>query len=244
MFVRSFQFLIATGLLTVVTSCGAPPAGQEIGDPFEDANREVHGFNKAVDRRFLGPVARGYGTVVPASIDRAFSNVAANLAIPGEIVNSSLQLNFDDVATNIVRFTTNTIFGLAGFFDVATALGVEEDVDTDFDETLSVYGISNGSYLELPFFGPRTERAASGALVDFFLNPVDNLLPARTQNGVLALNVVDKVGDRDEYDAIIYEALYASEDSYATTRSLYLQNRRFKFGGQSDDFDLEDPYAN
>jgi phospholipid-binding lipoprotein MlaA len=56
--------------------------------------------------------------------------------------------------------------------------------------------------------------------------------------------VVDKVGDRNEYDEAINGILYESEDSYLTARSVYLQNRRFRIGSSTENLvDLEDPYA-
>lgn len=234
---------IALGLL-VLAGCSTPPTGALVHDPEEGANRRVHAFNKALDRQIFAPVARGYGSVVPGPVDKAVSNLATHLSIPGEIVNSTIQLNFEDVATNTIRFLTNTVFGLGGIFDFATAAGMEEDVDTDFGETLYVYGFPEGQYLEVPVFGPRTEREAYGLVVDFFLDPVGSLLPREARNLTGPLYVADKVGDRNEFDDVISGILYGSEDSYITSRSIYLQNRRFKLRGGAVDIDnLEDPYA-
>lgn len=227
-----------------MTACTAAPPSQGIYDPDEAANRKVHNFNKALDRNLVAPIARGYGKTVPLRADRAVSNLASHLAIPGEVVNSTLQLNFEDVVINTIRFATNTVFGLGGLFDFATAAGMEEDVDTDFGKTLAVYGVPEGRYLEVPVYGPRTERETYGIVVDFFLDPVGNLLPSSARKVTFPLYVVDKVGDRNEYDDAINGILYESEDSYATARSIYLQNRRFSIGGTVDLENLEDPYAN
>ncbi len=230
--------------LALVTACTAAPPSQGIYDPDEAANRKVHNFNKALDRNLVAPVARGYGKTVPLRADRAISNLASHLAIPGEVVNSALQLNFKDVTINTIRFATNTVFGLGGLFDFATAAGMKQDVDTDFGKTLAVYGVPEGRYLEVPIYGPRTERETYGIVVDFFLDPVGNLLPSSARKVTFPLYVVDKVGDRNEYDDAINGILYESEDSYATARSIYLQNRRFSIGGTVDLDNLEDPYAN
>ncbi|MBC6442242.1 MAG: VacJ family lipoprotein [Rhodobacteraceae bacterium] len=239
------NLLCAPLLLFLMAGCSQPPAGQTVWDPNESANRRIHSFNKTVDRQLLSPVAKGYGRVVPGSVDRSISNFAGHLAIPGEIVNSAIQLNFKDVTTNTIRFLTNTVFGLGGFFDFATAAGMEEDVETDFGETLYVYGFPEGKFVELPFFGPRTERAAYGLVVNFLLDPVGSLVPAHTRKITVPLFVADKIGDRNEFDEVISGILYESEDSYVTSRSLYLQNRRFKLQGSDVNLgDLEDPYAN
>lgn len=230
--------------MTAIAGCSQPPAGQSVWDPEERANRKMHNFNKSLDRVLIAPVARGYGQVVPTGVDRSVSNLANHLSIPGEIVNSTIQLNFEDVTLNTIRFVTNTIFGIGGLFDAATALGMDEDVDTDFGETLYVYGFPEGQFMELPLFGPRTERESYGLVVDFILDPVGAVLPSSARNVTVPLYVADKVGDRNEFDDVISGILYDSEDSYVTARSLYLQNRRFKLQGSSVDVgDLEDPYA-
>jgi len=96
----------------------------------------------------------------------------------------------------------------------------------------------------VPVYGPRTERETYGIVVDFFLDPVGNFLPSGSRKVTFPLYVVDKVGDRNEYDDAINGILYESEDSYVAARSLYLQNRRFQIGSAADNLDdLEDPYA-
>ena len=243
--IHYFFRTICSGIaLAVLAGCSTPPSSNVIYDPNETLNRKIHNFNKTLDSNLVAPVARGYGKTVPLQLDRAISNVAANLAIPGEIVNSALQLRLDDVVINTIRLTTNTIFGAGGIIDTATLIGMDEDVKTDFGETLAVYGFSEGRYLEVPIFGPRTERATYGLVVDFFLDPIGNLLPSSSRKVTFPLYVVDKVGDRNEYADAINGILYESKDSYIAARSLYLQNRRFKIGSSINNIaDLEDPYA-
>ena len=180
------RFALLSALLGVLVACGASPEGNEIYDPDEHANRKVHAFNKSLDKNLVAPVARTYGKTVPLQADRAISNVASHLAIPGEIINSAMQLNFENVVINTIRFATNTVFGLGGLYDFATAAGMDEDVDTDFGETLYVYGFKEGRYLELPVYGPRTEREAYGLVVDFFLDPVGNVLPSSSRKSMTA----------------------------------------------------------
>ena len=44
--------------------------------------------------------------------------------------------------------------------------------DTDFGQTSGrVWGVGEGSYLELPLIGPSTERDAVGRLVDLVIDP-------------------------------------------------------------------------
>jgi ABC-type transporter lipoprotein component MlaA len=41
---------------------------------------------------------------------------------------------------------------VAGLFDVAKHVGLEQN-EEDFDQTLAVWGVPQGSYLVLPFWG-------------------------------------------------------------------------------------------
>ncbi len=243
MIFRSLRLSASILGIALLAACTAGPPGQSIYDPDEAANRKVHNFNKALDKNLVQPIAVTYGEVVPRRTDSAISNFASHLSIPGEIVNSALQFNFEDVTINTIRFTTNTIFGLGGFFDFATAAGMEEDVDTDFGETLAVYGVPEGRYLEVPVYGPRTERDTYGIVVDFFLDPLGNMLLSGARKVTVPAYVMDKVGDRNEYDSAISGVLYESEGSYTTARSVYLQNRRYKLGTEVADDELDDPYA-
>ncbi|MCP5087136.1 MAG: VacJ family lipoprotein [Rhodobacteraceae bacterium] len=237
--IHKASLLCGAGVLVVACSVGEP--GQ-IHDPNEAANRKMHEFNKRFDRNFVGPIAGAYGKAVPGGADSALSNLSEHVAVPGEIVNSLLQLNFEEAILNTIRFSFNTVFGLGGLYDFATVAGVE-DVDTDFGETLYVLGFPEGEYVELPGFGPSTERAAYGMVVDFFLDPLGRVLPKGSSKFTVPLYFVDKVGDRHNYAETVDSILYDSEDSYAIQRSIYLQNRRYKLEGGVSIDDLEDPYA-
>lgn len=237
---KKFGAIVLIGVF--VAGCSITTPGR-VNDPDEHENRKVHQFNKNLDENLVAPIAQAYGAIVPSSADSKVSNFAANLAIPGEILNSTLQLNFEDVATNTIRFAVNTIFGIGGIFDAATALGMEEDVETDFGETLYVYGFPEGQYFELPIYGPKSERATYGLVVDLFLDPINNLLPGSSRKVTIPAYVVDKVGDRNQYADVINSILYDSEDSYSAARTIYLQNRRFKLHGGVNLDELEDPYA-
>ena len=228
----------------ILVGCTSGQPTQPIHDPQENANRKVHRFNKALDKNLFSPVATGYGAVVPIRADKAISNFAEHVSIPGEVVNSLLQFDIQSVVINTIRFTVNSVFGLGGLYDFASEAGVP-DVETDFGETLYVLGFPEGEYVELPAFGASTERAAWGLTVDFFLDPLNFILPSSAAKYKTPLFIVDKLGDRHQYADVINGILYESEDSYTTQRTIYLQNRRFKLGGRqtiSDD-NLEDPYA-
>jgi phospholipid-binding lipoprotein MlaA len=230
-----------------LAACGGTPSANGINDPFEPTNRKIHGFNKGVDRALVGPASKGYG-IVPQPLKRAVGNVADTLDIPGDIANNLLQLRLVAAAENTLRLGVNLTFGLAGTIDVSSELGLEGR-PTDFGETLYVWGVGEGPYLELPLAGPSTVRDTVGTVVDVALNPVRLALPEKEAMAATALKLFSRLGDRDRFSDTVDSLLYESADSYAQARLLYLQNRRFELGkgdgtaeGASDDGFI-DPYA-
>lgn len=228
------------GLGMVVGCAGAPPA-EGINDPYESTNRSIHNFNRGIDRALLGPASKGYGGVVPEPAKRVVGNLADTLDLPGDIVNDLLQVRPGDAATNTLRLAVNLTMGVGGLFDAATAIGLPEQ-PTDFGETLHVWGVGEGAYLELPFVGPSTARDAVGMAVDMAANPVRLLVPPREASAVTGIGLLSRLGDRDRFSETVESILYESADSYAQARLLYLQNRRHQLGQDSGEDDFVDPY--
>lgn len=240
---RFAALVVVAGLLS---ACAASPNATGINDPFEPANRKVHAFNKGVDRALVGPASKGYG-IVPEPVKRAVGNVADTLDLPGDIVNNLLQLRLADAGQNSLRLAVNLTFGLGGLIDISTEAGMPGK-PTDFGETLHVWGVGEGPYIELPLAGPSTARDTVGMLADIALNPVRLALPTKEANAATILKLFSRLGDRDRFSETVDSLLYESADSYAQARLLYLQNRRFQLGkaageaGTSDDGFI-DPYA-
>jgi phospholipid-binding lipoprotein MlaA len=222
----------AFATILALTSCGPAPVAEGIDDPGEARNRAVHGLNLALDRMIVGPGSKGYGTIVPKPLKQGVSNVADTLELPSNIANNLLQLRLDKAGQNTLRLAFNLTFGLGGVIDASTAFGVPE-ADTDFGETLYIWGVREGTYLVLPVLGPSTERDAVGVVVDAFLDPVSALLPRNEARIATGIRIAGRLGDRDRFSDTIDSILYESADGYAQQRLLYLQNRRFELG-QSD----------
>ena len=240
---RNLVRCAAATLLVLVTACGPAtlPPGDQITDADEARNRAAHATNLALDRNLLDPVATAYGTALPEPVRVGVSNFASNLDQPGYVINNLLQLRLGDAAQNTLRFALNSTVGVGGLFDVATALGVPEE-ETDFGETLHIYGVGEGDYVVHPVLGPSTTRDTVGMVVDYALNPLSYFVDVPESRYVTAANVASGLNSRYEFDATIDSVLYESADSYAQLRSLYLQQRRFELGGA--DATYEDPYAN
>jgi phospholipid-binding lipoprotein MlaA len=248
--VRLSALLLVTGL---AGGCASSTGPNGINDPYEPTNRKIHAFNKGVDRALVGPASKGVGAV-PEPVKKVVGNVAETLDLPGDIANNLLQLRVGAAAQNTLRLGVNLTAGLAGIFDVSSVLGLEGK-PTDFGETLHVWGVGEGPYVELPLAGPSTVRDAAGTVVDVVLNPVRLALPEKEALAATAVQLFSRLGDRDRFSDTVDSILYESADSYAQARLLYLQNRRFELGqaagaagdvGTSDDGFIdpyEDPYA-
>lgn len=222
----------------VLSGCSREIDPNVTRDPIEPFNRQMHELNRGIDKFALRPVAvstRGNGEMAAR-----ISDFSDNLGKPADIVNNVLQLRLVKASENLLRFGVNTIFGLGGAFDVATAAGMPEN-DTDFGETLHVWGFGEGAYLEVPFMGPSTTRDLAGTLVDMAIDPL-NTLNRDQLAGATAAKVAAKIGDRGRYSELIDSILYESADSYAQARLLYLQNRRYELGQTADEGNFVDPY--
>lgn len=243
--------LASLALIGLLASCGpaALPPGDSIRDADEAQNRAVHRLNLSLDRSIVAPASRGYGTAVPEPVRQGVDNFASNLSQPSYVLNNLLQFRLGQATHNTLRFVVNSTVGLGGILDPATAIGLDAR-ETDFGETLHIYGVPEGDFVMLPVFGPSTTRDTMGLVVDIATNPVRHILPAPESRYVGGIEVLDRFGDRYENAATFDSILYESADSYTVLRSLYLQNRRFSLGGPVLSFDTgdggdiyADPYA-
>ena len=241
--------LCILALALVAAGCAKKTAVEQANgayhDPYENANRSVHSFNRNVDRYLFRPASKGYVKIFPDPMVTSFNSFAENISLPGQAVDYLLQGRPKESGIALYRFLINSTVGFAGLADPATDFKVPQ-VDTDFGETLHVWGVGEGAYLELPLYGPSTARDAVGVLVNLFTNPLD-FAPTRPVNNLgLYTEIVRRMGDRGRFSDTVDSILYESADSYAQARLIYLQNRRFELAGDNDDAYLglyADPYS-
>lgn len=225
--------------VTLVAGCAqtVPPSND---DPIEAQNREIHKFNRSVDKVIVRNIAQVYGTAVPSPVRTGISNLSDNLSLPSKFVNHLLQADIEAAGSNAFRFLLNSTFGLAGLLDIATDAGIPEDA-TDFGETLFVWGVPEGTYMELPLIGPSTARHTVGRIVDAATNPLNTVTASPESELLTGTRALDRIGDRYRLSDLIDSVLHESADSYSQSRLLYLQNRRFKLSGTTENQDF-DPY--
>jgi len=223
---------IALAILFILIS--APTAQAAESDPLEPVNRVTHQFNQVVDRWVMKPVAGTYKTATPGFLRRGIGNFFRNLDEVRVILNDVAQLKFGQAAHDLGRLTINSTLGLGGLLDVADSeFGLEKNRQ-DFGKTLALYGVNEGPYLVLPFFGPSTVRDAFGLGVDGIVEPVRQIDHTATRNTLLVTEVVDYRANYLSLDDFIIG------DHYLFLREAYLQQREFEISGSLPDLAFEE----
>ena len=122
-------------------------------------------------------MAQGYQKVTPSFLEDGIGNVFSNLGDVVVLTNDLLQGKVRDAGIDTSRILFNTTFGVLGFFDVATRMGLHKN-DEDFGQTLGKWGLGPGPYLVLPFYGASSLRDAAGLSLDLKAS-----LPGIVQDG-------------------------------------------------------------
>jgi len=214
-----FPFLLAIACLAA--GC-ATTSGGDPRDPWEGLNRRTFALNDALDRAVLKPTAQAYVKVTPPFVRSRVSNFFDNLADVGTGLNDFLQGKPREGINDFGRIVVNTTFGIAGFWDVASQLGVEKR-NEDFGQTLGVWGVPPGPYFVIPFLGPSTARDAPARAVDpqyFYSRVIDNGTLAWSLWGV---DVIRTRADLLKAERVIEEAAL---DRYLFIRDAWLQRRQ------------------
>jgi phospholipid-binding lipoprotein MlaA len=196
-------------------------------DPLEPFNRGVYRLNDALDTAVLKPMATAYQSVTPSPVQTGVNNFFGNLGDLWSAANAAMQLRPREAGENLMRFSVNSVLGLAGVLDIATEAGIPR-TRTDFGQTLGRWGTPAGPYLVLPILGPSSVRDGTGVLVDLSVDPVSNLNDVSARNSLTALRVVDTRAGLLRATTLLEEAAL---DPYSLTRDLYLNRRQ----GQIDD---------
>jgi phospholipid-binding lipoprotein MlaA len=216
-------FGILFGVVSQASAQANPEASEEYDqDPWEPFNEKMFSFNHGLDRNLLKPVATGYDTVLPDLVQTSIMNAIKNLGVVRRLVNNLLQLKFEGASRELLRFTVNSTFGIAGLFDVARdGSGIKES-DEDTGQTLGFYGVGPGPYLVLPLLPVMTVRDGFGALVDTAMNPLIFVAPVGATLGIFATNTVnDRSLNLDKFQRVEDSVI----DLYGAVRNAYLQRR-------------------
>ncbi len=196
----------------------------EHSDPWERFNRKVFAFNDAVDAAVIKPVALGYLAVLPEWLRTGIDNMFGNLGDVWSAVNLVLQLKPQAALETGMRVTTNTVFGLAGFLDIADEMGLERRSAEDFGQTLGRWGMRSGPYLVLPLLGPSTLRDAAALALDYKAAPSQLVFDEpRDRNSATALGLVNTRVKLLNASRVLDDVAL---DKYILLRDAYLSRRR------------------
>lgn len=196
---------------------------QDERDPFEGFNRAMWDVNYLyLDKYFFRPVAHTYNDYVPLPVKSGVYNVITNLDEPSSLVNNTLQGKWGWAANAGGRFTVNSTLGLLGIFDVAQMMGMDRKQD-NFNEVLGYYGVPNGPYFMMPFFGPYVTRELASDWVDGLYFPLSELTmwQSAVKWGLKSLHSRAKAIDQER---LLDNAL----DPYAFVKDAYFQHMDYK----------------
>jgi phospholipid-binding lipoprotein MlaA len=197
-----------------------------ISDPLEPVNRAFFVFNDRLYFWVLRPVAKGYSAVAPAPVRKGIKNFFSNLGFPIRFVNCLLQAKFSGAGYEFERFFVNSTLGLAGFIDMADREFGVKAFDEDFGQTLGVYGLGHGFYINWPFLGPSSALDTVGLAGDYFLEPTYQMdLKFREKAGIKGFKTINGTSlTLGDYETLKNSAL----DPYIAFRDAYIQYRQSK----------------
>ena len=208
-------------LAILLTGCAHRAPYEDASDPLEPVNRAVYRFNDTLDRNILKPVAQGYQRVVPAPVRTSVRNFFANLGEPLTIINDLLQGKPRVMVSDIMRFTFNSTFGIAGLFDIASGWELPRHRE-DFGQTLATWGVGGGWYIVLPFLGPSNVRDTLTLPFNWQFDPVLYVRPVAPRYSATALRVVNLRAELLSAGEVLDTAAL---DPYVSVREAYRQVR-------------------
>lgn len=213
---------LAAIALCLVAGCATVSGPPNPKDPWEGYNRGMFRVNDTLDQAVLKPVAETYVKVVPEFAQEGVNNFFGNLEDLSNGINNLLQGKVADGFTDFARLAVNSVFGIAGLWDVATPMGLEKH-NEDFGQTLGTWGVPAGPYFVIPFLGPSSVRDAPARYVDprFYYNRGIEEIALR--NTLFVTDVIRSRANVIKAEKVVEEAAL---DKYSFVRDAWLQRRQ------------------
>jgi phospholipid-binding lipoprotein MlaA len=143
-------------------------------------------------------------------------------------VNNLLQGKPKAAGKETARFVVNSTLGIAGFGDAADRLNLRPQ-PADLDQTLGVYGLRPGFYLDWPILGPSSLRGSAGMAGDTALTPWTYLdweisIPVRSYE---VLNTTSlHPGEYEDFKKAALDPYVALRSAYYDSREFFIQQGR------------------
>jgi phospholipid-binding lipoprotein MlaA len=209
----------------VMAALAAGCASTTQGDPLEPYNRVMFSFNEKLDKVVLKPAASAYVAVTPALVRTCVGNFFSNFNDPWIGFNNLLQGKPTAALSDVARFVVNSTVGVAGLFDVASGIRLLKH-DEDLGQTLGHWGVGEGFFLVLPFFGPHTLRDTLALPLDMTADDSWKIVPhVSTRNVMSALQITNERSRALGLERTLEEGTL---DKYRYARDFYLQQRRYR----------------
>jgi phospholipid-binding lipoprotein MlaA len=170
----------------------------------------------------LKPVAVGYSNVVPRPVRSGVDNFFGNAADAWSAVNNFLQGKVSNGLHDVIRFGTNTVFGLGGVLDVATEFGLDHQYE-DFGQTLGTWGFGPGAYIVWPVLGPSSVRESVALPFDRAVSPALVIHDGAVKWEITGLQLVNTRANLLGASKVLDDIAL---DKYTFVRDAYLQRRR------------------
>lgn len=225
LFKRLAKFALLIACIAAFSGCATLRTGSSPGqklDPWENWNRKVFAFNESLDENLIKPIATAYAKLMPQFARQGLDNFFANPFDAWSAVNNFLQGKGADGFEDLIRFGTNTVFGLGGLLDIAREFGLEHKYE-DFGQTLGHWGVGPGAYMVLPVFGPSTVRETFALPLDRSISPALVFKSNASKTGVAILQGVNLRAGLLGASKVLEDIAL---DKYTFVRDAYLQRRR------------------
>jgi len=133
-------------------------------DPLAPFNRWMFTINKSLRGSGAEEVASTYRDLVSENLRRGLKNIFDNLREPITIVASLFSGDLENAHAATVRFLINSSIGILGYYDVATRYGWLSR-EEDLGQIACSWGLPEGPYVILPFYGSGTIPDMVGRIV-------------------------------------------------------------------------------
>lgn len=223
--VTTFALVCALGLSACATTSVDQNGNTVVYDPLEPVNRVTLSFNELLDKILFNPITIVYRTIVPAAGRDMVHNVLSNARMPVHLANELLQGDLNGAGVVLKRFAINTFTGFGGLLDTASWGGITHE-NSDFGQTLAVWGVGPGPYIVLPLLGPSTLRDTVGTVADIGMDPLYWYAHNTHKEGWNYGRAIGAfVSAKDRTYNLQTDLRRNSGDYYTSLQSVYMQRR-------------------
>ncbi|MDD4357094.1 MAG: VacJ family lipoprotein [Smithellaceae bacterium] len=215
-----------------------------IADPIEPLNRISYLVNDRLYYWAIKPAASVYKWIIPEPARISVKRFYLNAKFPIRFINCLLQADLSGAGIEFGRFTINTIWGIGGLLDPAAGGEIKlAEQDTDFGQTLGMYGVGHGFYIMWPVLGPSSPRDSVDIAGEYFLDPLSYIGPWYTGIGIRPFKIINNaslvIGEYESLQAAALDPYVAIRDAYAQYRAKAIKARKarsliFKDDGAGD----------